>query len=403
MVSVSNLFTSFRLSDTAVSRQIAAQPSCNTPTQQSPTLRSPSSPVFNSPGVTVTAPTLNANFSSHVRLAFQNNPIDRTGDLVRLLDDITTVTHSLSAYVAQHAVVNAGIPDPSVATRQLYQSLCHDGYACVLLERGYDSPLTLPENAPHGGYVVMLTALDMCDDMDIVPVCGTIFSIYKRLASPSVRGRIEDLQQHVRAQVAAGYVVYSIDTRLVYTLGRGAHSFQLHPLTSQYFLEDPAPLQLPNLSFSKYLSTDFSSMSEDNPDPLEVYTDYSALRKKEDELSRKIASFIKQTKARVVTDRCFVADVDAVVRRGGVVWWSSVELLCEAAPMALLICQMGGVAVDADGRNILDLAIQEDDVHQKTGFLAGSRELVAEIVDIADMQGAAILKAMKLERPEESH
>lgn len=401
MVSVSNLFTSLRLSDTAVSRHFATQASCDGPTQQhSPSLNSPPSPFLDN--TTVTAPTLNANFSSHVRLAFQDRPTDRTGDLVRLLDDITTVTHSLSAYVAQHAVMNTGVLDPSVATQQLYQSLCHDGYACVLLERYHDSPLTLPENAPHGGYVVMLTALDMCHDMDTVPVCGTIFSIYTRLASPSVRGRIEDLQQSVRAQVAAGYVVYSVDTRLVYTLGNGVHSFQLHPLTSQYFLEDPAPLRLPSQSFSKYLKDDFSSQNDDDSHPLEIYTDYSALRKQEDRLSQKIIAFVKETKARVVSDSCFVADVDAVVRRGGLVWWTSVELLCEAAPMALIVCQMGGVAVDGKGRPILDLAIQDDDVHRKTAFLAGPREFVNEITSIftnQDPDASIDLESDQIETP----
>lgn len=341
-------------------------------------------------------PTLNANFSSHVRLEFQENPTDRTGDLVRLLDDIATVTHCLSAYISQHFAISRGVLDPSMATQQLYQALCHDGYACVLLERYHETPLTLPENAPNGGYVVMLNALDMCRDMDTVPVCGTVFSIYRRLASPSVRGRIEDLQQQAGAQVAAGFVVYSVDTRLVYTLGRGVYSFHLHPLTSQYFLQASPPMSLPKQSRLKKVLAKTDLPSGDNLEPVEVYTDYSALRADETELSRRLLKFVRQAKARVVSDRCFVADVDAIIRRGGLVWWSHVHLMCEAAPMAMIVCQVGGIAVDGYGRKILDLGIDDNNVHRMTAFLAGSSELVSYIADLDESRDAAALALSQL-------
>lgn len=383
MPSVQNLFAAFRLSDTAVSRQLPFTRPPDDPAQMDGSEQSPisSPPVsFHDKPSTVSS-TLKVNFSSHVRLEFQENPTDRTGDLVRLLDDIATVTHCLSAFVAQNNMTDDCPLNAMVATRQLYQSLCHDGYACLILERNHETPLTLPENAPHGGYVVMLTALDICDDEDAVPVCGTIFSVYKRLASPSVRGRVEDLQQCTRAQVASGYVIYSMVTNLIYTIGQGVYSFYLHPLTSQYFLHHDAAMHFSNATIDN-ATCESPSKCDKIDNPLEVYTDYSALLKADDDMSRRIRKLVETRRARVLSDNCFVADIDAAVRRGGLIWRNEVHLLCEAAPMAHIIRQMGGLAIDGTGTQILDLAVEDCNVHQVTAFLGGPRTLVADIADV---------------------
>ena len=90
-------------------------------------------------------------FPSHVRRSFGRKPVDYTGELVRLLDDISTVTHSIAAYVSERSesaqygapVQHEGTLDPAVATRKLYRSLSHDGYACLILEKRMKIPLRL--------------------------------------------------------------------------------------------------------------------------------------------------------------------------------------------------------------------------------------------------------------------
>ena len=88
-------------------------------------------------------------YPSHIRRAFSRFPADYTGELVRLLDDISTVTHSIAAYVRQGSesfqyghIPNVGL-DPAVATKQLYKALCHDGYICVILDKNQPTPLSL--------------------------------------------------------------------------------------------------------------------------------------------------------------------------------------------------------------------------------------------------------------------
>lgn len=116
---------------------------------QNMSLKSPDSP-------TIRALQSNVNrkatvFLSHVRRSFSRAPTDYTGELVRLLDDLATVTHGIAKYVSegsesvQYGRINHGsqLLDPTVATRRMYQSLCHDGYACIILDKNTDAPLSL--------------------------------------------------------------------------------------------------------------------------------------------------------------------------------------------------------------------------------------------------------------------
>lgn len=166
-------------------------------------------------------------FPSHVRRSISRAPTDFTGDLVRLLDDISTVTRSISAYcnsgsetVAYGASGERTSLKSEVACRQLYKKLSHDGYACLILEKQLEQPLIFPEDSPYGDYVVMLNSLDVDTEElgGVHAVCGTMWSVYKRVSPRATPGQIRDLEQVLGNQVAAGYVIYSSATRYVYIL-----------------------------------------------------------------------------------------------------------------------------------------------------------------------------------------
>lgn len=281
-------------------------------------------------------------FPSHVRAAFRRNPADRTGELVRLLDDISTVTHSISSYVAEHnhEVTNleAGQPpakdlDPQVATQKLYTSLSHDGYACIILDKGREAPLTFSEAALHGGYVVMLSSLDMDPTTTDNVLCGTIFSVYKRKSSPSLPGRLKDLQQEVSNQVAAGYVLYSSATTLYYTMGNGASSFCLHPVATQYFLQPNHAINLPEPG-------------------TDLYADYAESRN-DDKLGAAAIALCSERSGKVFDNGCMIANYHGATQSGCLFVCHDMHLLCEAAPLAYLVEQMGGKATDGAGNRIL--------------------------------------------------
>lgn len=114
-------------------------------------LKSPASPVLASMnGLGPQLKKAATVFPSHVRRTFGRMPTDYTGDLVRLLDDISTVTHSIAAYInegsesVQYGTIQSATKlDPAVATRQLYKALSYDGYCCLILERHTETPMNL--------------------------------------------------------------------------------------------------------------------------------------------------------------------------------------------------------------------------------------------------------------------
>lgn len=105
-------------------------------------LASPATPTLVSPAAGPLASDLNRYkgatvFPSHVRRTFQRFPTDYTGELVRLLDDLSTATHSIAAYITEgsenlrYGETEIGGLDPKVASKKLYRALSHGKYHCL--------------------------------------------------------------------------------------------------------------------------------------------------------------------------------------------------------------------------------------------------------------------------------
>lgn len=335
-------------------------------------LKSPASPIMTSASGLATDLEKGATvFPSHVRRSFSRHPTDYTGELVRLLDDISTVTHSIGAYVAEGSESIAygsreshrGL-ESAVATRRIYKSLCHDGYACLILDRNLEAPLTMPEDALQGGYVVMLTSLDVDDSSVEQPICGTAFSVYKRRTPTSLPGRLKDIQQKLVDQVAAGYVLYASATTMYYTLGgnHGVYSFCLHPVATQYFLQPSSALSIPESGIG-------------------MYCDRAQVRR-DAFVGSCVMKYVEASEQppRMFDAGTLIGNFNQVTTHGGVLIHFDCHLLCEAGPLALILEQMGGKAVDSDGNRILDLGVEDEDVHRKVTIIAGSTKIVDEII-----------------------
>lgn len=226
----------------------------------------------------------------------------------------------------------------------------------------------MPEDALHGSYVVALTPLDTDTSSGDQPMCGTIFSVYKRRSSASLPGKLKDIQQDVSAQVAAGYIQYSSATTLYYTLGgeHGVYSFSLHPVARQYFLQPTHPLTIPETLTAIYGERS-KIRGKNNITPVG-----EAINKYMREYTHPVKTFDTGT---------IIGNFHGCVKSGGVMVQHDCHILCTAGPLALITEQMGGKAVDGDGNRILDLSLKDDtDIHKKTTLIAGSPSAVDDIV-----------------------
>uniref|UniRef100_A0A7S2ZWI6 Fructose-bisphosphatase n=1 Tax=Rhodosorus marinus TaxID=101924 RepID=A0A7S2ZWI6_9RHOD len=314
-------------------------------------------------------------FPSHVRRTFMSSPVDYTGEIVRLLDDIATQTHAISAFVAEgsetitYGEVGTQQITSEFATRLLYRSLAHDGYSCLILAKSREQPLTFPEEVPHGGYVVCISALDADPRAVDQPVCGTIFSVYKRKSSTSLPGKYIDLKQKASDQVAAGFVVYGPSTVLYYTMGHGLYSFVLHPVAMQYFLQPDQRLTIKESSSAVYGKRTIVSSNTALGKGVKNYVD-------------------SNHDVKMYHTGCMAGNVALMLPNGGALVKPDAHLLCECAPLAFIIEQAGGVATDGEGTRILDLTVG-DDYHMKVNFLAGVEEIVHEIESLGKGKPAA--------------
>jgi fructose-1,6-bisphosphatase I len=226
--------------------------------------------------------------------------------------------------------------------------------------------------AKDGKYIVCLDPLDGSSNIDVNVSIGTIFSIYRRVSPRGHAAQLEDFLQEGTKQVAAGYVIYGSSTMMVYTTGRGVNGFTLDPSIGEFCLSH-ADIHIPmHGTIYSVNEGNYSQFSKG----VQKYIDYC---KEIDEETKRPYS------ARYIGS--LVADFHRNLLKGGIYMYpptrkhknGKLRLIYECNPMALLIEQAGGLAVDNDGNRILD--IKPNDLHQRVPLYIGSRNMVGNVME----------------------
>ncbi len=245
----------------------------------------------------------------------------------------------------------------------IFSAMDHTGrLACMASEETEDF-IAIPDQFPAGDYVLVFDPLDGSSNIDVNVSIGTIFSVLKKV-SPGERGVLEDCLQAGCRQVAAGYVLYGSSTMLVYTTGTGVHGFTLDPSIGEFLLSHP-------------------NMSMPEP-PSRTYSVNEAYFDRWGEGQKRLVSHLKSPGqgfgSRYIGS--LVADVHRTLLKGGLFMYpedrqqpgGKLRLLYEAAPMAMIVEQAGGMASDGL-RRIMD--IMPTSLHERTPLYIGSRSHMA--------------------------
>lgn len=228
----------------------------------------------------------------------------------------------------------------------------------------------IPHRYPKGEYLLLFDPLDGSSNSDVNVSIGTIFSILK--APKSIQNREaseDDFLQPGHQQVAAGYALYGPQTLLMLTVGNGVVCFTLDKELGSWVLtqeniripEDTKEFAI-NMSNQRHWDT-----------PVVNYIN--------DCLAGSTGPRGKDFNMRWVAS--MVAEVHRILQRGGIFLYpwdkrepnkpGKLRLMYEANPMAMIIEQAGGQAVDTVGR-ILD--IQPTKLHQRISVILGSKNEV---------------------------
>ncbi len=248
------------------------------------------------------------------------------------------------------------------------------GYVCAMLSEE-DEDIIPVRDGYSGKYTLAFDPLDGSSNIDVNVSIGTIFSIHKRVSSSTetpycnVPGSQEDFLQPGRKQVAAGYILYGSSTMMVFTTGHGVNGFTLDPSVGEFYLSHK-DIKIPKLC--KYLSVNEGNHRYWNEN-MKEYVDYI---KDKNISSRYIGSLVADFHRNLISGGIFLypRDKKDPTKKEG-----KLRLLYEAAPLAFLIEQAGGVAMNDEGENIMDLIPTK--VHQRTPLIIGNKAEVLEATE----------------------
>ena len=209
-----------------------------------------------------------------------------------------------------------------------------------------------------GGLAVAMDPLDGSSNIDTNVSIGTIFSILPAAGDAT-------FQQLGSAQLAAGYVIYGPQCALVLTLGEGTAIYTLDPETHIFRLTTPRVTIQPESDEYAINASNYRHWSKG----VQAYID--------DCIAGVDGPRGANVNMRWIAS--LVAECHRILARGGVFLYprdarkgyakGRLRLVYEANPIAFLIEQAGGQAIDGRER-ILDIA--PTTLHQRTPLMFGS-------------------------------
>ena len=232
------------------------------------------------------------------------------------------------------------------------------GLVCRLASEEMEEPYYIPENCPIGRYTLLYDPIDGSSNVDINLNVGSIFSL-RQQEGDDLDGKAQDLLTDGDRQIGAGYILYGPSTVLVYTLGKGVHSFILDPSLGEFILAEEN-ITIPNHG-------PVYSVNEGN------YWQW-------DGSIREYIRYVHRHDG--YTSRysgALVGDFHRILLQGGVFLYpgtnknpqGKLRLLYESAPLAFLAEQAGGSASTGTERL---LSYVPTEIHQRTPLVVGSTE-----------------------------
>lgn len=243
------------------------------------------------------------------------------------------------------------------------------GYLCAMASEESEGIIPIPSGVAQGSYVLLFDPLDGSSNIDINVTIGTIFSIFKRVSPDLNRpGEMEDLIQPGYRQLAAGYALYGSSTVLVYTTGNGVDMFTYDPTLGEFLLS-ASKIKMPDRG--TYYSINEGNSTWWHPG-MASYIDH--VKSEDSENGRPYSQRYIGTA---------VADVHRTLINGGIFLYpgdrkspnGKLRLMYEVNPLAMLIEQAGGIAVDGRQR-VLDIV--PETLHQRCPLICGSVQDVQE-------------------------
>ena len=306
-----------------------------------------------------------------------------SGELTGLLRDIGVAAKIVNREVNKAGLVNIlGVEGSSNSTGDTVQKLdmyandklidClkNSGEVCGIASEENEDIIHIPSvGKKQAKYIVAFDPLDGSSNIDVNVSVGTIFGIYRRKSKASGPCNTKDFLQKGSELVAAGYVIYGTSTILVYSTGRGVNGFTLDPSIGEFCLSH-TDIQIPNKG--------------------NYYSVNQGYYLKFDVEMRRYIDYCSDMNLRLRYIGSMVSYIHRILFQGGIFLYPNtrkypqgkLRLLYECNPLAFIVEQAGGKAMNCRLERILDLEPRE--LHQRETIAIGSPEMVDEMKEFVE-------------------
>lgn len=321
----------------------------------------------------------------HLLLRQKERPM-ASGRFTRLLTELI-----LSAKIIDREVSKAGLLDvlgvtgevnvqgeivqklDDFANRVIIRRMERAGVLCAMVSEENADFIPIPRQYPVGDYILIFDPLDGSANIDANVSIGTIFSIYRRTSFDQQAVSVGDLLQKGSMQVAAGYIIYGSSTMMVYTAGNGVHGFTLDPSVGEFLLSHP-DIKIPERGRIYSVNEGYFSYWDEPTKNIVNHFKSNDSATGRPYSSRYIGSLVSDFHRNLIYGGIFMYPADSRDLRKPS---GKLRLMCEAAPMAMIAEQAGGLATDGT-RRILDIEPQE--LHQRVPLFIGSKQDVEVVL-----------------------
>jgi len=321
-------------------------------------------------------------------LLHQKEAPQATGRLTSLLNELI-----LAAKIISREVNKAGLVDilgftgevnvqgeevrklDEFANRILIYRMERAGVLCAMASEENADIIEIPPVFPLGEYFLIFDPLDGSTNIDTNVSIGTIFGIYRCKEPKNKNLYLGEILQKGSEQVAAGYFVYGASTIMVYTTGKSVHGFTLDPSVGEFLLSHP-DIHIPETGTIYSVNESYWNYWDEPTREIISYFKSADNHRGQPYNLRYIGSLVADFHRNLLTGGIFMYPADS---RDPKKTRGKLRLLCEAAPLAMVVEAAGGMATDGKNR-ILDIEPQE--LHDRVPLFIGSPKDVERVAQI---------------------
>merc|ERR1712137_1282046 len=209
------------------------------------------------------------------------------------------------------------------------------GVCCVLVSEEEEEPILIDDEDRRGGpFCVAFDPLDGSSNIDCNVSVGSIFSVYRRQSPANIPGDISDILRPGSEIIAAGYSMYGASTELVVSYGESkVERYALDCAIGEFLFVET--MQVPQGGGKKIYSANEGNLhSWDIP-----VQDYVTRCKQSGYSARYVGSMVSDVHRTLLYGGIFLYPADKKSKNG------KLRVLYEGFPMALLVEQAGGIAL----------------------------------------------------------